>query len=178
MVQLIKKVVTGMVFTVAAFGLLTSAAFAHTNLSVSSNGSGSQNAIRFTTSSNSNIRQNNEMSVTNDVAVSSITGGNRTSGNTAGITSIRTGDTSSQVTITNQGNTNSVSMQDCMRMMNGMSMQGMMGGMSMNDMMSMMQGMENMPMDQMMQMCMQMDMCRNMSMDEMMAMCQKMGMNM
>lgn len=169
MKKLAKKIGTGILVTIAAFGLLTSAAFAHTNLSVSGSGSGSQNIIRFTSSSNTNIWQDNDMSIMNAVAVSSMTGGNRTYGNTGANTSIRTGDASSQVTITNQGNTNAAARQDCMNMTDTMSM---------GDMMNMMQGMENIPMDQMMQMCMQMDMCKNMSMEEMMRMCQQMGMDM
>lgn len=81
-------------------------------LSISSNGSGSDSEITLSSSENTQVSQNNNIQVDNNVTVDSQTGGNNTSSN-AGEVSISTGDISTQTDITISGNVSAVNLNCC-----------------------------------------------------------------
>ena len=72
----------------------------------SGNGTGSQNSINFQNSNTTNIQQNNQGSVNNNVDANANTGGN--SGG-----SIKTGDATTEVNINNNLNNNSATVKCC-----------------------------------------------------------------
>lgn len=83
-------------------------------LSITDNGSGSQNIVTSQTSSNTQVQQSNTTSVQNTVQSSSNTGENNASDNTGGKTRIQTGDTDSATHISNDAiNTNISKNQTC-----------------------------------------------------------------
>jgi hypothetical protein len=77
----------------------------------SGNGAGSQNSIDITGGQSTNVWQNNQGSINNDVSAGADTGGNSTTGN--GNASITTGDASVNVTIDNQFNSNQANVTCC-----------------------------------------------------------------
>jgi hypothetical protein len=106
----------GVVVTTAALvanGLVPAAALADTNLTVSGNGTDSQNGVVVSNSSNNTVTQNNNASFTNNISGSANTGSNDANKNTGGNTSVKTGDASTNVGVTNSANSNDANLNCC-----------------------------------------------------------------
>jgi hypothetical protein len=81
-------------------------------LTITGNGSSSDNDIKIEQSKDTTVVQSNTAVVTNSVSSSAKTGGNRANDNTGGDVMIKTGDASTETTISNELNTN-VAHVDC-----------------------------------------------------------------
>ena len=88
------------------------AAFAN-SIEISGNGAFSRNSADVSQESSTRVVQSNDSNISNNVSVSNDTGGNSSSFNTGGDTTIRTGDATSDVRIVNEGNTNVANVQSC-----------------------------------------------------------------
>jgi hypothetical protein len=91
---------------------LAPAAFAN-SIEISGNGAFSDNSVDFTQRNTTRVVQSNDSNISNTVRVSNDTGGNSSSFNTGGDTTIRTGNASSDVSIVNEGNSNVANLQSC-----------------------------------------------------------------
>jgi hypothetical protein len=99
-------------FLISGTGVLTIApVFADNFASNDTTGAGSTNIASATSSLNCSIKQNNELTITNIISVTSSTGGNQANKNT-GDGSVTTGDASGDVTVNNSGNSNDATL-DC-----------------------------------------------------------------
>lgn len=82
-------------------------------LVISDNGANSSNEVHATVSSNTDVQQNNNADVHNDVKVNENTGNNSASDNTGGSTNINTGNANSSTSISNSANVSSVKIDNC-----------------------------------------------------------------
>src|SRR5438105_7868785 len=102
---------------IAAFSLLALSAapgaLANTFVKVSGNGAFSDNNVRVNNNNSTRVNQANFSDINNRVATFQNTGGNDASFNTGGNTSIRTGDASSNVRISNEAGANFASIGNC-----------------------------------------------------------------
>lgn len=80
---------------------------------ISGNGSGSDNQISATTSTETTVTQTNEANVENNVDVNANTGENEVNSNTGGDTAISTGDINASSTVENNLNTSSINDLEC-----------------------------------------------------------------
>lgn len=81
-------------------------------LEISGNGSGSDNQVQVTSTTETQVTQTNEMNVTNNVNTGVNTGENQANSNTGGEVGIVSGDAEVNVTVINSGNASQVT-QDC-----------------------------------------------------------------
>ncbi len=82
-------------------------------LVITGNGSGSSNNATSTNTQTANVSQSNNLDVNNNIETDSNTGNNDTSGNVGGESIIDTGDTSTEVIVTNTGNSSSSDLSCC-----------------------------------------------------------------
>ena len=99
--------------TLALLPLGTHSANAEQSFVISGNGDESENKVDTTTSSTTNVNQNNEATINNDIQVEANTGNNSTDSNTGGDNSINTGDISISESITNDVNQSQVYVNNC-----------------------------------------------------------------
>ena len=97
---------------ILANGLMP-AAFASTEIVISGNGSGSDNFVNVSQSSNTSVTQNNTANVTNNVSANAKTGGNDANFNTGGDVTIDTGKASVNTTVSNTLNSNAAEVNCC-----------------------------------------------------------------
>lgn len=83
------------------------------DLSITGNGSGSENSISVDNESSTVVDQSNNADINNDVDASANTGGNSVEGNTGGSVNVNTGDATTNVSITNQANVNQAQVGCC-----------------------------------------------------------------
>lgn len=88
-------------------------ALAETNLTVSGNGSASDNNVSVDISHTTSVVQNNTANVTNTVETHSNTGDNTANDNTGGSTTIDTGNATSLVRLDTAANVNQARLNDC-----------------------------------------------------------------
>lgn len=84
------------------------------SVSLSANGSGSNNNVRFNWTDQRDIITLNDLNINNYINARANTGGNEANGNTGGDTSIKTGDANVSVMIGNSGNNNFASVCGCL----------------------------------------------------------------
>ncbi len=84
-----------------------------TTVEVSGNGADSSSTSNVTQNTTTTVNQTNDANIHNNVDVKSNTGGNDAKKNTGGDTSIKTGDSSSNVTVNNTANQNVANVQGC-----------------------------------------------------------------
>jgi hypothetical protein len=82
-------------------------------LTISGNGSTSDNTVQTSSDNTTNVAQNNDTTISNDVQVSTNTGGNTANDNTNGNTSINTGNTQTIIDVTNTANSNATTSNNC-----------------------------------------------------------------
>jgi hypothetical protein len=113
MITLKQKLVTA----IATGALLTNAlapiAFAETTIEISGNGSKSDSNVNVTQSSNTTVVQNNTANVTNNVSGDAKTGGNDANDNTGGDVIVKTGNATSNATVSNTLNSNQADVANC-----------------------------------------------------------------
>jgi hypothetical protein len=88
-------------------------------LAVTANGSESANEVASTSTITTDISQSNDATITNDVQISSSTGDNSASGNTNGNTTIVSGNSTTDVAITNNANQNTATTGCCSQSSSG-----------------------------------------------------------
>lgn len=88
-------------------------AFATTTLTVSGNGTASENEVVANSSQTNTVVQNNQANITNTVESSNSTGNNTASDNTGGDVMVNTGNASSTVRIENSANMNKAVVNGC-----------------------------------------------------------------
>lgn len=113
MTKLTLKLTTSAVSAVLGLASVAPAAFGATSLTVSGNGSNSNNSVNVSSSNSNFVTQSNVANVVNDVAVSSNTGGNHADSNTGGTSNISTGSTTSNVGVSTQANSNIANVAAC-----------------------------------------------------------------
>jgi hypothetical protein len=84
-----------------------------TQLTISNNGSGADNEIKYDVSNTNTVNQTNEAKVLNTITSNSSTGGNKANKNNGGDVSIETGDSSSVVNVANVLNKNTAAVGCC-----------------------------------------------------------------
>jgi len=87
--------------------------FAQTTVTVSENGSGSNNSINYSQTSSTSVNQSNSGIISNILRIFSNTGDNSSSNNTGADTSTQTGSTTNTVNINNNLNSNYAHVDDC-----------------------------------------------------------------
>lgn len=112
--QLIAAAATGlMILNIAAPAFATGVSGGSTDLTISGNGSDSENKIYVDTTSTNSIAQTNNATVTNSISSNSSTGGNTAMDNTGGDVKVLTGDAKSLTTVANMLNSNQASVNCC-----------------------------------------------------------------
>lgn len=84
-----------------------------TEITVSGNGSSSDNTVKLNQDNDVHVDQDNDAHISNDIDVTANTGGNRASGNTGGNTTVTTGDAGSTVSVDNTANKNVANVDSC-----------------------------------------------------------------
>ena len=90
-----------------------SPANAETSVSITGNGTGSNNYVGVTETSSSNIDQSNTGIISNIINIFTSTGDNSSSGNTGSNSSTNTGNATSSVTVENDLNYNYAEVDNC-----------------------------------------------------------------
>jgi len=88
-------------------------AFAQTSLTITGNGSSSNNDVNVSQNNSVNVTQNNTANIDNNVDVNSSTGNNTASGNVGGDVEVTTGNATTNVSVSNVANSNSASVDAC-----------------------------------------------------------------
>lgn len=108
-----KRIATAVATGALLLNSFATPAFAATSVTLSGNGSDSNNTANVNLTKNNTVVQNNTANVTNNVDVNAKTGGNRANDNTGGDVSIDTGNSSVGVAVQNMLNKNSASIGCC-----------------------------------------------------------------
>jgi len=107
------KITSGLTTLVLLSAVFATPAFADTDVVIGGNGSHSDNTVRVDEDSTTTLRQSNDTTISNTVSVNNNTGHNTASGNTGGDVTIRTGDATSDVNISNQAGENIANINGC-----------------------------------------------------------------
>jgi spore coat protein C len=110
---MLNKITTGLTSLVLLSAVFATPAFADTDVVIAGNGSHSDNDVRVDLERNTTVSQTNDTDISNNVSVNNNTGYNSASGNTGGDVSIRTGDATSDVNISNQAGVNIANINGC-----------------------------------------------------------------
>lgn len=112
MTKLQKKAIS--LITISAMFLNMSVpAFAGTTLEITGNGSDSDSKVELNTTQTTNVVQNNEADIDNDVNVNASTGGNDANRNTGGNVEVSTGNATVGVSVENHANQNVADIEGC-----------------------------------------------------------------
>jgi len=101
-----KKIIATTGLSLFVFALAATQSLAFTRVSVSGNGSDSDNNVRINSSQRMSFSQRNNADFNNRISVNSETGNNNAGRNNGGDTSIETGDSRVNVEVSNQANMN------------------------------------------------------------------------
>ena len=107
-----KRITTAIATGAILLNAISPVAFA-TEITVSGNGSSSDNVVKVSTSNSNVVKQNNNADVKNNVSSNASTGGNSSSLNTGGDVKIKTGDATSKTSVDNNLNTNKANVNNC-----------------------------------------------------------------
>lgn len=109
-----KKILLGLFSSfVLLFTFAVGFASAEVTVEIDGNGTSSQNTANVNVTQTTTITSTNEANIQNDVNSQANTGDNSASNNTSGNTAIQTGNTSQNVTISNQANSSTVNTSGC-----------------------------------------------------------------
>lgn len=108
-----KRIATAVATGALLLNSFVTPAFAATNITLSGNGSDSNNNATINLTKNATVVQNNTANVTNKVNVDSKTGNNEANKNTGGDVKVKTGDSDVNVAVKNMLNSNSASVDCC-----------------------------------------------------------------
>lgn len=86
---------------------------AEVTVEIDGNGTSSQNSANVNITQTNTINSTNQANIQNDVNSQANTGGNSASNNTSGDTTIQTGDTNQNVSISNQANSSTINTSGC-----------------------------------------------------------------
>ena len=101
-----KRIITAIATGAVLVNAIAPIAFADTNLTVSGNGALSNNAVNVTNVSNTVVNQTNNANITNNIHSDASTGGNSSNFNTGGNTTVKSGNATTNVDVTNAANLN------------------------------------------------------------------------
>ncbi len=113
MIDLKRRIVTGIATSAILINALAPVAFAETTIVISGNGAGSDNWTTVNQTNKTTVTQNNNAIVTNMVDADAKTGGNDAGFNTGGNVGIHTGDATVKADITNDLNRNAAEVDCC-----------------------------------------------------------------
>ena len=106
MIKMNKKVLASSLTTFAMVLNSVAPVMAATSITISGNGSDTNNDVTLTRSQSTTVTQYNDTTIDNDVDVDQDTGGNDADDNTGGDVEINTGDADSDITVDNQAGRN------------------------------------------------------------------------
>jgi hypothetical protein len=104
--KIVFKLTTAVSTAILLTGSVASVAFGTTSVTVTGNGADSNNKADVDVTNSNAISQTNNANITNNVSISSKTGGNKADKNTGGDTSIDTGDANVGSSVSNSANSN------------------------------------------------------------------------
>lgn len=107
-----KRFTTAIATGAVLINALAPVAFAET-ITVSGNGSLSNNTVNVSSNTTTSVNQSNNANVINNVTSNASTGGNSTNFNTGGNTTIQTGNATTNTTVSTAANLNSASVNSC-----------------------------------------------------------------
>lgn len=113
MTNLKAKLGSAIAIATIASSVMAPATFAATTTTINNNGPFSHNKVTVKTVKKTIVSQSNSSSIVTGIKVKSNTGGNTSSFNTGGSTSITTGDVTNTVAVSVGGSTNEASLPDC-----------------------------------------------------------------
>lgn len=108
-----KRIATAAAFSALLVNTLANGAFAATTLTISGNGSSSNNTSNVSTTMNTTVVQSNTADIKNNVTTNANTGGNHANDNTGGDVTVRTGNATSNATVSTQANLNKAVVNNC-----------------------------------------------------------------
>lgn len=111
--KILFKTATGIATVAIVASSFATAAFASTDITISGNGANSDNTANVSTSNSTTVTQTNDANISNNVSVSTNTGGNKANSNTGGDVSVSTGNATSNVGLANTANSNIANVSGC-----------------------------------------------------------------
>ena len=113
MIQITHKIATAIATSALLLQAVAPLAYAETTVTLSGNGSSSDNDANVSQNNTTNVVQTNNANVSNYVSGTASTGGNDANDNTGGDVAIRTGDAQSSVNVSNTLNKNVADVNSC-----------------------------------------------------------------
>lgn len=108
-----KKLTAFLTSLILLSAVFVSPAFASSDIRIAGNGSNSDSSVRVNEQNDVTVRQTNDTNISNNVSVDNNTGHNSISGNTGGDVTVRTGDATSNVDISNVAGSNVAHINGC-----------------------------------------------------------------
>jgi len=107
------KLTTAFATGAVLLNALAPLAAADTNITVSGNGSESTNTAAVSSTTTNSVVQTNAANISNNVNVNANTGGNTANNNTGGNVGVRSGDATTDVSVSNAANSNTANLSNC-----------------------------------------------------------------
>jgi hypothetical protein len=107
------KITTAFATGAVLLNALAPISFASTTLTISGNGTGSDNTANVSANNTTTLIQTNNTDITNDVNVDANTGNNRASDNTGGNVDVTTGHAITDVAVSNTAGSNAATIDNC-----------------------------------------------------------------
>jgi hypothetical protein len=111
--KILFKTATGIATAAIVVSSFATAALATVDVTISGNGADTNNTAKVETSNTTIVTQTNTANISNNVSVTSNTGGNKANSNTGGDVSVSTGNATSNVGISNTANSNAADVSGC-----------------------------------------------------------------